>query len=154
MLTITTGLPGAGKTTFAQAWVATDPEHRCRVNRDDLRAMLFDKSGRLDDAQEGAVTAVEWATVETLLGTGMDVIVDATHLTAESQSAWADLAATMGHDFTVHPVDTPVAECIRRDAARAAAGARSVGADVITMLAAHRDRPDTDQRGAGGCGAR
>ena len=41
-LIITRGLPGCGKTTYARAWVAEDREHRARVNRDDIRAMLED----------------------------------------------------------------------------------------------------------------
>lgn len=125
MLNILTGLPGSGKTTYALAWVAADP---------DLRAMLFNAHGLLSDAQEGAVTAAEQSAVANLLGIGMDVIVDATNSTEHDRAAWADLAATMGHAFNLHVVDTPVAECIRRDAARGAAGGRTVGADVITLL--------------------
>ncbi|MFZ2528463.1 MAG: AAA family ATPase [Rhodococcus sp. (in: high G+C Gram-positive bacteria)] len=138
MLIITTGLPGAGKTTFARVWVAADPVARCRVNRDDLRGMLFDAHGHLGTAREAAVTAVERSAVVSLLALGRDVIVDATHLTDHSRAGWAELAAAMGHDFTVHRVDTPVDECIRRDAARAAGGGRGVGAEVIAMLDARR----------------
>lgn len=134
LLTITTGLPGAGKTTYARAWVAADPDRRARVNRDDLRAMLFDTHGQLSAEREDAVTAAERAAVVSLLEAGMDVVVDATHLTADSRAVWAELAASLGADFVVHAVDTPVAECIRRDAARGAQGCRSVGADVITAL--------------------
>lgn len=134
MLEITVGLPGAGKTTYAQAWVAQDPLGRCRVNRDDLRAMMFNAHGRLDPAQEDAVTAAEHAAVSNLLGAGMDVIVDATHLTDSSRAVWATLAASMGVPFVVQVLDTPVAECIRRDAARGAQGGRCVGAEVITRL--------------------
>lgn len=134
MLTITTGLPGAGKTTYAHAWVAADPHCRARVNRDDLRSMLFDTHGLLDSAQEDAVTAVERAAVANLLGAGMDVIVDATHLTEAKRAVWTELAAAMGHDVVIHAIDTPVDECIRRDAARGRAGGRCVGADVITAL--------------------
>lgn len=140
MLKITTGLPGAGKTTYAQAWVAEDPRSRCRVNRDDLRAMLFNSHGKLDPEQEDAVSAAELTSVAILLGDGMDVIVDATHLTDHSREKWADLAAAMNTDFVVHVLDTPVAECIRRDRARGAQGGRCVGADVIAQLDRGRHR--------------
>lgn len=138
MLKITTGLPAAGKTTYAQAWVAEDPHSRCRVNRDDLRAMLFNSHGKLDPEQEDAVSAAELTSIAILLGNGMDVIVDATHLTDRSRAKWADLAASMGTDFVVHEIDTPAAECIRRDRARGAQGGRCVGVAVITRLDANR----------------
>lgn len=134
MLMITTGLPGAGKTTYARDWVAADPCARVRVCRDDLRAMLFGAHGRLEPAQEDAVTVAEHSAVTDLLGAGWSVIVDATHLSEYSRAVWAELAASMGVDFAVHALDTPVDECIRRDQARGEAGGRCVGADVITRL--------------------
>ncbi|MCD5422686.1 AAA family ATPase [Rhodococcus pyridinivorans] len=126
------------ETTYARAWVAADLHARCRVSRDDLRAMLFNAHGRLTPAQEDAVTAAEQARVANLLDLGRDVIVDATHLTDRSRTVWAELAAAMGHDFMVHAVDTPVDECIRRDKARGARGGRRVGAEIITRLHARR----------------
>ena len=30
------GIQGSGKSTWAKAWVAEDPEHRIRINNDDL----------------------------------------------------------------------------------------------------------------------
>lgn len=39
-LIITRDLPASGKTTWARSWVAEDPIHRTRVNRDDIRAMF------------------------------------------------------------------------------------------------------------------
>ena len=54
-LTILRGLPGSGKTTRARELVADDP--RCaRVNRDDLRMMMFGAKVNLTPAQERAVT--------------------------------------------------------------------------------------------------
>jgi predicted kinase len=34
------GLQGSGKSTFAKAWAAEEPEQRVRFNRDDIRNML------------------------------------------------------------------------------------------------------------------
>jgi hypothetical protein len=48
--------------------------------------MLFNAHGRLDPEQEDAVAAAERAAVANLLGAGMDVIVDATHLTDAHRS--------------------------------------------------------------------
>ena len=40
-LHLTRGIPGSGKSTFAKQWVQEDPEGRVRINRDDLRGMMF-----------------------------------------------------------------------------------------------------------------
>lgn len=37
---LTRGIPGSGKSTWAKAWVAEDPEHRIRLNWDDMRNMM------------------------------------------------------------------------------------------------------------------
>lgn len=39
-LILTRGIPGSGKSTWAKAWVAEDPEHRIRLNWDDTRNMM------------------------------------------------------------------------------------------------------------------
>ena len=39
-LILTRGIPGSGKSTWAKAWVAEDPEHRIRLNWDDMRNMM------------------------------------------------------------------------------------------------------------------
>ena len=38
-LIITRGLPASGKSTWAKQWVLEDPEHRVRINQDDIRLM-------------------------------------------------------------------------------------------------------------------
>jgi len=75
-LHIIRGLPGSGKTTFATSWVREDPDNRTRVNRDDLRQMMFGKRADLLPAQEALVTAAEQAIVRSSLEAGRDTIVD------------------------------------------------------------------------------
>lgn len=131
-LTITRGLPGSGKTTYAREWVAEAPTQRVRVNRDDLRWDLHGRHAGLDYAQESALTAVQHAAVRALLDAGRDVVVDDTNLRLRHARAWADLAVAVGADLTVVDLDTPLEECIARDSARE----RVVGADVIRTMAA------------------
>jgi len=71
------GLPGSGKSTWAREYVALNPDARVRVNRDDIRAMLF---GRYDGVDEKTVSQVEEATVLAAVEAGRDVVVDAMHL--------------------------------------------------------------------------
>lgn len=124
-LVITRGYPGSGKTTYALEWIAEQP-NRARVNRDDLRAMLFNGEGILTDAQECDVTASQNATVAGLLDRGTSVIVDDTNLRLRVARNWADLARAHGAEFRCVDVGTDAQTCIERNQARRLAGQRYV----------------------------
>ena len=131
-LVITRGLPASGKTTWAKLWVSADeePGARVRVNRDDLRQMLFGEAGVLTYAQEERVTQAQIGIVEAVLKGrgGASVIVDDTNLRLKHARAWADLAQRLSVDFRVVDfIDVPLDELISRDAGRE----RSVGEQVI-----------------------
>lgn len=127
-LIATRGLPASGKTTFAR----TLQPSVLRVNRDDLRRMLHGER-LFTQWAEAQVTVVQRAQVEALLRARADVCVDDTNLRARTLRGWADLAARYGADFEVHDfTDVPLAECLRRDAARPAAD--QVGAEAIRRL--------------------
>lgn len=129
-LTITRGLPAAGKTTWARQWVAEDPDRRARVNRDDLRAMLFVNPTYHHD-QEVRVTAVARQLVRDLLAAGRDVIADDTNLRVRYVREWARFASAHGATLTVVDFPVDVDEAVARDAARP----RPVGEDVIRRMA-------------------
>jgi predicted kinase len=117
-LVLTQGLPGSGKTTWAVAWVASDPGRRVRVNRDCLRDMLH--RGCYDrPVTEEVVNAAQYAAVQALLVAGWDVVCDDTNLRPEVMAGWRSLAADV--DAAVEVVDfthVPVEVCIERDAGR------------------------------------
>lgn len=117
-LHITRGLPGSGKTTFARSWVAEDPQHRARVNRDDLRTMLH--AGQWHGhATEQQIVAARNAVIATLLGQGIDVLCDDTNLQQGMAKDLAKLARDKGAEWMVHDLsDVPLDECLRRDALR------------------------------------
>jgi len=123
-LTVTRGLPGSGKTTWAKA----QPGLR-RVNRDDLRRMLH--GGRLGtSAAELEVTLAHRAAVESLLRAGRDVVCDDTNLRARVVRELAEVAARCGAAFVVRDfTDVDVDECVRRDTLRD--GGERVGEEVI-----------------------
>jgi predicted kinase len=143
-LVITRGLPGSGKSTWARTWVAEDPAHRARVNRDDLRTMLHGR--RLGTAgQEAQVTAAQHAAVRALLCAGYDVVVDDTNLVNRHALALQRIAQVVGAQFLVKDFTTvPVDECIRRDLLRD--GSARVGKQVILSLWERhvRGRPHPD----------
>jgi predicted kinase len=127
-VTMTRGLPGSGKTTWARGQQAADPAV-VLVSKDELRAMLHD--GRFSAGNEGQVVAVRDAIVVDTLMRGRDVIVHDTNLHPDHAAALKEIArlhdATfVVKDFTEVPLDT----CIARDAARA----HPVGATVIRAM--------------------
>jgi predicted kinase len=122
-LAITRGLPGSGKTTWARAWVAEDPQRRARVNRDDLRAMLHDSvflpQNDTQPGTERGVQAVRDATVSALLKRGVDVVCDDTNLPSRVVRDLRRLALLAGAEFEVIDLtDVPLDECLRRNALR------------------------------------
>lgn len=126
----TKGLPGCGKTTAALKYIADDPTV-IRVNRDDLRFMLFGVYwGPLID--EDVVSAAQYAAIDAALRADRDVFVDDTNLNPKVQANLLEAARRVDgthilwHDFT----DVPLATCIERDAHRE----RQVGPAVIRSM--------------------
>jgi predicted kinase len=114
-LIITRGLPGAGKTTLARAWVKEDPGHRARVNRDDIRAMLHD-STFIKGVTEQPVIATRDALIMTLLGRGLDVICDDTNLPQRTARDLRNLATRAGTEFDVWDMtDVDFTTCYKRN---------------------------------------
>ena len=117
-LIITRGLQGSGKSTRARAWVAEDPAHRARINRDNLRTQLHDGVW-LGPATETQIVAVRDAAIQALLRKGTNVICDDTNLPQRTARDLARLAALAGAELEVWDLtDVPVDECVTRDAQR------------------------------------
>lgn len=131
-LTITRGLPGSGKSTWARQQSAV------RVNRDDLRRMLRPAPWPHGDrAAEDICTVAQHAQISALLAAGHSVISDDTNLQHDTFMALCDLAERAGAVVRVVDLtDVPVQVCIARDAGRPEA--ERVGAEVIrAMWSAH-----------------
>lgn len=123
-LYVTQGLPASGKTTEARAWVAAavaspaGEGSRARINRDDLRAMLFG-GWTGEHAHEEAVTAAQRAAVGALLRRGLDVVTDDTNLRTDVMDAWRELAADVNAAVQVWDLTgVPLDECLRRNELR------------------------------------
>ncbi|GAA2377337.1 hypothetical protein Cme02nite_20800 [Catellatospora methionotrophica] len=128
-LTITRGLPGSGKSTWAKA------QPGLRVNRDDQRRMLFgDAFPHGDRIAEDLITEINVFAISRVLMAGRDVICDDTNL---PDAVVAMLTRTATRYGAAHVVvdfrDVPVAVCLDRDAARPQA--EQVGREVILGMA-------------------
>jgi predicted kinase len=141
VLIITRGLPGSGKSTNAKAWVAADPVHRARVNRDDLRAQLHGGQWLGQDT-ERQITAVRDAAITALLKRGVDVVCDETALPQRAARDLARVARLAGADVDVWDMtDVPVDLCVERDAARPNPVGESVIRDKHARYLAGRKHP-------------
>jgi len=129
-LTITRGLPGSGKTSWAVAQVRSAPGRVVRIEDAELRRMLVDGQS-VDWAVEHRLVLARDAYVGALLHQEFDVIIDDVNLSPRTGRRLAELAGRRGAGFAVRDfTDVPLAECIRSDAANP----DGVGAAVITRL--------------------
>jgi predicted kinase len=114
-LTMMRGLIGSGKTTRAREIMESDG-NAVRVNRDDLRSMLF-SGGRWTGKKEGLTIAVEKAIVKTLLENNKHVIVDDCNMGTHHEDMWWGLCQGYRNPPLFHKeeVDTPWNECIARN---------------------------------------
>jgi predicted kinase len=151
-LIITRGLPGSGKSTRARTWVAEDPLHRARINRDDLRAQLHGGQWLGTDT-ELQITAARDAAITALLKRGIDVVCDETALPQRVARDLARVARLAGADVDVWDLtDVHPDLCIKRDAARPAPVGELVIRDMHRRYLAGRTHPlpwPDDQEAAG-----
>lgn len=119
-VTITRGLPGSGKTTWAVAQVKASGGRIKRVNRDTLREMA--DGGAWSKEREGRIVDMELALVRRWTDQGLDVIVDDTNLPEKTMQMWRGfvLGELVGVDFQIQDFTAvSLAECLERNAKRA-----------------------------------
>lgn len=113
-LVLMVGAPGAGKSRIASAVAATGFE---LLNRDDIRAELFGAQDARGSVNE--VTEVFYNRMRYHLSRGRDLVVDSTNFDRLERLPVLDLAAESGYtDIRIVVVDTPLLECLRRNATR------------------------------------
>lgn len=93
---VTRGLPGSGKSTWADNTVRI-LKNFVKVERDELRMSLFKSywTGKQEDEEK--VTRLQEALVRSYLAEGMSVIISDTHLPDRSVKKWLKL----GHELSV-----------------------------------------------------
>jgi predicted kinase len=122
----TIGLPGSGKSTYAEKQCADGSARR--ANRDDIRFELF---GQYVGVDEMAVSRRQDELVAEILAEGKDVWIDDTNLSGRARKHVRELAETHGVEVEwVDFTDVPLDVCLERDAARE----RQVGEAVIRSM--------------------
>lgn len=113
-LIICRGLPASGKSTWAKQWVLEDPEHRVRINQDDIRLML----GKYwVPSREKLVQEIQFDAVVEALSKEFDVVIDNTNLNKKVLDGFDRLIKTF-EDYEIEYkdfFDTPLSVCIERD---------------------------------------
>lgn len=116
-LIITRGLPASGKSTWAKQWVLEDPEHRVRINQDDIRLML----GKYwVPKREPLVQDIQKEALIEALEIGYDIVIDNTNLNKKVLDSYRALVIDHGNHAIEYKdfFDTPLSVCIERDKQR------------------------------------
>lgn len=142
-LYLTQGLPGSGKSTWALDLVSVTASEKdatkrtTRVNRDDLRFMMYGKYWDLPPGGENAVTQAERSLVGRFLREN-NVVVDATHLNPKVVNEWRSIIRWFKKDrvtLKIVKFELPLVDLIHRDFVRMRDGGRGVGSQVILDMA-------------------
>lgn len=108
------GLPASGKSTVAKNLVME--EGFVRVNKDDLRAMMYGDS--FSKRSEKAVCSIRDKIINDTLKRGGNVVVDDTNFNHKHIAQITNIARNYKAEVEVRLIDTPVDVCIERNAKR------------------------------------
>lgn len=123
------GIPGSGKSTWAKTKIAADPDNWCRINNDDIRAMMNDSVWSKE--YEGLITETRNFMIREALKRGKNVIIDNLNLNKRHFDEAVKIAKSVNGDYQImeQPFFVELEVAIARDAARA--GKAKVGESVI-----------------------
>ena len=115
-LIICRGIPASGKTFWAKQWVLKDPEHRVRINQDDIRLML----GKYwVPSREPLVSHIQQEAICRAMSLGLDIVSDNTNLNPKVLKSLSDVANSNEYELEYKDFfDTPLSVCIERDKTR------------------------------------
>lgn len=102
-LILTVGISNSGKTSWVEKLKSTNP-NICDVNRDEIRARNFTKSGRLQDykyskAKEREISCIQEQTTFIAKRQGFDVVISDTNLNPKTREKWKEFARKHQMDY-------------------------------------------------------
>ena len=118
------GISGSGKTYWSKQWAEENPEHRIRLNYDDIRCM-FGKYW-VPDRREQLVKDTFMYALRQAMYMSYDIVIDnMSNLNPKHQKEYIDLVnennsyeESPKYEIEFKWFDTPIETCISRDAAR------------------------------------
>jgi len=129
---ITRGLPGSGKSTWAQSY-ASIAKNTAIVERDELRLQLFGVYWTGVQEDEERVTRLQDKLVRSYLAEGTSVVISDTHLPDRSVKKWLKLGVELGVPVEVQDFrHVPLAQVLKQNACRPIRDGKTVEASVIT----------------------
>ena len=128
-VTLCTGIPASGKSTWAKEEVSKNPEKVIRINRDDLRIML--NNYHYSGSNEKLVVSTKLYLIKQGLLSGRDIIVDETNFNRRNFDEVCKLVKSLNIDCLVEekPFYLDLEEAIARDANREGHG--KVGEKIV-----------------------
>lgn len=128
-LVITLGLPGSGKSVWAESQREASPDRVRIVNRDNIRASL---GARFDDGDEPIVGRIRDYMIDQLLIAGYHVICSDTNLSPKVRRRLSQIAKTRKVPVEeVSFLHVPLDVCLARNTQRWANGDRKVPNSAI-----------------------
>ena len=121
------GIPASGKSTWAKQWVLEDPEHRVRINQDDIRNML----GKYwIPSRENLVSYINNAIITKAVSLNYDIVIDNINLNPKNILYIEDIILLCNMKYIIEYkdfFDVPLSVCIERDKKRT----NPIGEEVI-----------------------
>jgi len=116
---ITIGLQGSGKSTWADIIIKNSSSIR-KVERDEIRTMLFGKRYTGNKEDEQLVTEIQESIISILGNQGYSIIVSDTNLNPKTVIRLRELAESLEMEFEINDsfLQVSVDECIKRDQKR------------------------------------
>lgn len=132
----TVGIPGSGKSTWAQQQVDKN-SNMVRINRDDIRTELLGEEyhkGAPDRRSEKMVTREATKRTVSALKNGKTVIRDDTNLSPRAHNQLSTIAKKLGADYQIEYINVPASVAKKRNHERGLRGGRRVPDFVIDNM--------------------
>lgn len=137
-LILLVGIPGSGKTTYAEKYIPYHPKHAVHLSSDNVRKELYSDESIQGDPSE-VFSIMQKRAIEAL-NNGNDVLYDATNITRRDRAGIIGVCPKHVK-IECHIIWAPIEICIERDSARK----RTVGKVVIDKMLKRFQAPYYDE---------